>query len=213
MAVEESLDGQRRAYARWAPFYDNVYNRFLSDAHRRTAAAAAAFGPDILEVGVGTGLVLPYYPPGSRVIGVDLSEPMLRRAASKVRGEPLRHVQFVAAMDACRLGFPNARFDGVAVPFVITLVPDPERALDEALRVLKPGGAIAIASKLGEDKGLQARAEEAIDPVMKRLGWSAAFKVSRIAAWARARGNVEVLSVEPLFPAGFFKLMRLRKAP
>jgi phosphatidylethanolamine/phosphatidyl-N-methylethanolamine N-methyltransferase len=42
------LEGQRRAYARWAPVYDRVYYKFLADAHRRTAAAAAAAGPDIL---------------------------------------------------------------------------------------------------------------------------------------------------------------------
>ena len=129
MASHGDLEGQRRAYARWAPFYDRVYHKFLSDAHRRTAAAAAEAGPDILEIGVGTGLVLPYYPAGSRVVGIDLSEDMLRKAAEKVRDRPLRHVAGIAAMDACRLGFPNARFDGVAVPFVITLVPDPERAL------------------------------------------------------------------------------------
>jgi phosphatidylethanolamine/phosphatidyl-N-methylethanolamine N-methyltransferase len=60
-------------------------------------------------------------------------------------------------MDACRLGFPDGRFDAVTVPFVITLVPDPEGALDECARVLKPGGALVISSKLGRDKGLVAR--------------------------------------------------------
>src|SRR3954451_12046355 len=147
------LEGQRRAYARWAPVYDRVYHKFLADAHRRTAAAAAAAGPDILEVGVGTGLVLPNYPAHCRVAGVDLSEDMLRKAVDKVRGTPLRHVRLIAAMDACRLGFRAAAFDAVALPFVITLVPDPEQALTECARVLKPGGEIVIASKLGKDAG------------------------------------------------------------
>jgi SAM-dependent methyltransferase len=79
MAVQYDLEGQRRIYARWAPVYDRVYHKLLSDAHRRTAQAAAACGPDILEVGVGTGLVLPYYPPHARVVGVDLSEHMLAK--------------------------------------------------------------------------------------------------------------------------------------
>jgi phosphatidylethanolamine/phosphatidyl-N-methylethanolamine N-methyltransferase len=153
------LEGQRRAYARWAPVYDRVYHKFLADAHRRTAAAAAAAGPDILEVGVGTGLVLPYYPAHARVVGVDLSEPMLRKAAEKVSERALSQVRLIAAMDASRLGFADARFDAVALPFVITLVPDPERALAECARVLKPGGEIVIASKLGADAGLVARLE------------------------------------------------------
>ena len=202
------LEGQRRAYARWAPYYDAVYHKLLSDAHRRTAAAAAAAGPDILEVGVGTGLVLPYYPPHARVVGVDLSEHMLRKAAEKARS--LAHVRLIAAMDACRLGLADASFDGVAVPFVITLVPDPEQALAECARVLRPGGVIAISSKLGRDAGPVARLEDALDPLVKRIGWSSAFKISRIEAWASSHG-FDVLGIEPLFPAGFFKLMRLRK--
>ena len=205
------LEGQRRAYARWAPVYDRVYHRFLADAHRRTAAAAAAAGPDILEVGVGTGLVLPYYPAHARVVGVDLSEPMLRKATEKVSERALSQVKLIAAMDASRLGFADARFDAVALPFVITLVPDPERALAECARVLKPGGEIVIASKLGADAGLVARLEEAADPLFKTIGWSSAFKISRVEAWAKAHGAIEVLGIEPLFPAGLFKLMRLRK--
>ncbi len=211
MAVQYDLEGQRRIYARWAPVYDRVYHKLLSDAHRRTAEAAAACGPDILEVGVGTGLVLPYYPPHARVVGVDLSEHMLAKALEKVRGRPLPHVKLVAAMDACRLGFPDASFDAVAVPFVITLVPDPEGALEECARVLRPGGEIVISSKLSQDTGPQARVEELIAPLMKGVGWSSAFKISRVKAWAERRGGFEVLGVEPLFPLGFFKLMRLRK--
>ena len=211
MGVQYDLEGQRRVYARWAPVYDKIYHRFLGDAHRRTAAAAAAAGPDILEVGVGTGLVLPDYPPQARVVGVDLSEHMLRKAVEKVRARGLGHVRLIAAMDACRLGLPDARFDAVALPFVITLVPSPEQALDECARVLKPGGEIVISSKLGDDRGLQAKVEEWIAPLMKQVGWSSAFKASRIADWARRRGDMEVVELAPLFPAGFFKLMRLRK--
>lgn len=212
MAVHYDLEGQRRVYERWAPVYDRVYHKLLSDAHRRTAAAAAAAGPDILEVGVGTGLVLPYYPPHARVIGVDLSEAMLGKAVAKVRQRPLPQVRLIAAMDACRLGFGDGIFDAVALPFVVTLVPDPEQALTECARVLRPGGTIVIASKLGRDEGLVTRVEEAIAPLMKRIGWSSAFKISRIAAWAKRHGEIEVVAVEPLSPVGFFKLMRLRKA-
>ncbi len=206
----QTLEGQQRAYARWAPYYDKVYHRLLSDAHRRTATAAAAAGRDVLEVGVGTGLVLPYYPGEARVIGVDLSEPMLRKAAEKVRNGPLPQVRLVAAMDACRLGFADRSFDAVAVPFVLTLVPDPEQALSEFDRVLRPGGEIVISSKLGHDTGLQARLEEMLDPLVKKIGWSTSFRIGRIAAWAKAHGY-DVVEVADLFPVGWFKLMRLKK--
>jgi phosphatidylethanolamine/phosphatidyl-N-methylethanolamine N-methyltransferase len=211
MAVEYDLEGQRRIYARWAPIYDTIYYRLLSDAHRRTATAAAAAGPDILEVGVGTGLVLPYYPAHARVIGVDLSEPMLHKAIEKVRTQRLSQVRLIASMDACRLGLADASFDAVALPFVITLVPSPEQALDECARVLKVGGEMIVASKLGDDTGIQAKVEELIAPLMKQVGWSSGFKASRIAAWAKRHGGMDVVEVVPLFPAGFFKIMRLRK--
>ncbi|MCG6122881.1 MAG: class I SAM-dependent methyltransferase [Microvirga sp.] len=211
MAVAYDLEGQKRAYERWAPFYDKVYNRLLSDAHRKTALAAAESGREILEVGVGTGLVLPYYPPDTQVIGVDLSFHMLERARDKALSGAAPHVRLVAAMDACRLGFADASFDAVAVPFVITLVPDPEGALDECARVLRPGGEIVISSKLGYDAGLQAKIEEMVAPMMRKVGWSSAFRMSRIEAWAKRRGDFELTAIEPLFPFGFFKLMRLRK--
>jgi phosphatidylethanolamine/phosphatidyl-N-methylethanolamine N-methyltransferase len=211
MSVQYDLEGQRRVYERWAPFYDRVYNKLLSDAHRKTAQAAAAAGPDILEVGVGTGLVLPYYPKDSRVVGVDLSQHMLERARDKMRSGALPQVRLVAAMDACRLGFADKSFDAVAVPFVITLVPDPEGALDECARVLRDGGEIVISSKLGKDRGYQIKIEDAIAPLMKKVGWSSSFRIGRVEAWAKKRGDFEVTEIAPLFPLGFFKLMRLKK--
>jgi phosphatidylethanolamine/phosphatidyl-N-methylethanolamine N-methyltransferase len=211
MTTAYDLEGQQKAYARWAAFYDRVYIRLLADAQRRLAQAAAAAGPDILEVGVGTGLVLRYYPPTARVTGVDLSEPMLRKAVDKIVRQRLGQIGCIAAMDACRLGFADASFDAVGFPFVITLVPDPEAALDEAARVLRPGGEIVVASKLGADAGLQARVEAAVAPMVRRIGWSSTFKLSRLTGWAARRGDFEFLGVEPVFPAGFFKLVRLRK--
>lgn len=209
MSIQYNLEGQQKAYEKWAPFYDKVYRRLLSDAQRRSAEAAAACGDDILEVGVGTGLVLPYYPARTRVTGVDLSVPMLKKAVEK----QLKHVRGLACMDACRLGFADASFDAINVPFVITLVPDPEGALTEIARVLKPGGEIIIASKFGAEAGLQAKVEEITAPLAKKVGWSTMFRISRVQAWARAHGGVEFIEAMPAFPIGYFKILRLRKRP
>lgn len=211
MAVQYDLEGQQRVYEKWAPIYDAVYHKFLSDAHSRTAAAAARCGMDILEVGVGTGLILRYYPADRRVVGVDLSVHMLGKAVEKVRDLGLTHVKLLASMDACRLGFADASFDAVAVPFVITLVPDPEGALDEVRRVLKPGGEIIVTSKLGADRGIVPKVEEWLAPLMSKVGWSSNFKVSRLERWAARHPDMDVVEVVPVFPAGFFKLVRLRK--
>ena len=212
MSVQYDLEGQKRAYEKWAPIYDKVYIRLLADGQKKAALAAAACGPDILEVGVGTGLVLRYYPAGSRVVGVDLSVHMLAKAREKVRSLGLDHVTCLAAMDACNLGLPDASFDAVTVPFVITLVPDPEGALDEMRRVLRPGGEIVIASKMGAEGGLPQKFETAVAPLVAKMGWSSDFKVSRLRAWAAKAGDMSVIDVQPVFPAGFFKIVRIKKA-
>ena len=70
----------RKAYARWAPVYDLIYDKLTAPARLRAVSATLACGTRILEVGVGTGLSLDDYPENARLTGVDLSEHMLRRA-------------------------------------------------------------------------------------------------------------------------------------
>jgi phosphatidylethanolamine/phosphatidyl-N-methylethanolamine N-methyltransferase len=209
MPVQYDLEGQKAAYRIWARFYDMVYRRLLYPAQKATVDAALACGPDILEIGVGTGLSLPYYPAHARVVGSDLSEDMLRKAQDKVREGDLSHVKLLTAMDATRLGFADASFDAVTAQFVITLVPSPETALDEMARVLRPGGEIVVASRLGAEGGFQARLEEAIAPLVKLVGWSSTFRLSRLAAWAKRHGGFEVVHVKKGF---YFTVVRMKKA-
>lgn len=201
----------RRTYARWAPVYDFVYDGLTAPARRDAVQAAMNCGNSILEAGVGTGLVLGDYPPHAQVTGFDISEIMLRRAANKVAEHGLHHIKLLTVMDACHLGFPDNAFDAVVAQFLITLVPDPEGALDEFARVLRPGGEIIIASHFGVADGPVARCEEAVAPLVRKIGWSSAFKQSRIAAWARQHPHMDMVDVKPTFPAGFFKILRIRK--
>jgi phosphatidylethanolamine/phosphatidyl-N-methylethanolamine N-methyltransferase len=207
MAVTYDLDGQKRVYRVWAKYYDRVYVNLLARAQREAVEAAVACGPDILEIGVGTGLTLPYFPAHTRVTGVDLSEDMLQVAFAKARDQKLSAVQGLAVMDACRLGFPDERFNAVTAQFVITLVPDPEQALTEMDRVLKPGGEIVISSRLVDDKAATAALWSALAPLAKAVGWSTDFKVSRLTDWALATGRYEVAHVG----CGYFKVVRLKK--
>ena len=61
MSATSELDVQKRVYATWAKFYDKIYQRLLARAQREAVAAACACGTEILEIGVGTGLTLPYF--------------------------------------------------------------------------------------------------------------------------------------------------------
>jgi phosphatidylethanolamine/phosphatidyl-N-methylethanolamine N-methyltransferase len=114
-------------------------------------------------------------------------------------------------MDAHALTFADRSFDAVCLPFVITLIPEPERALDECARVLRPGGEIILASKLGDGAGLQGAIETAVAPLVRHIGWSSAFRVHRIVAWAERRGDFAPADILPVFPNGFFKIVRLKQ--
>src|SRR6478752_404041 len=89
MPVTYDLDSQKRVYATWAKFYDRIYQRMLARPQREAVEAACACGPDILEIGVGTGLTLPYFTAGTRVLGADLSLDMLKVAHRKVASQNL----------------------------------------------------------------------------------------------------------------------------
>src|SRR5581483_7873087 len=146
-----------RAYAFWAPVYDLVFGQVF-DAGRRAAIAAAERacgeqGGRILEVGVGTGISLPDYNRAHRLVGVDLSEPMLRKARERVAAEHLDNVEALAVMDAERLALPDASFDAVVAQYVITTVPHPEATLDEFARVTRPGGEIVLINHIGAESG------------------------------------------------------------
>lgn len=209
---QPDISSIKKAYARWAPIYDLTYRRLTAPGRKAAVAAGLACGSTILEVGAGTGMSLEDYPRDCTVIATDLSEDMLKLAAKKVREQSLSHVRGVVVMDGCHLGFPDGKFDAVSAQMMITLVPDPEGALDEFARVLRPGGEIILVNHFGADGGVQARVEEAVAPLVSKVGWSSAFKVSRLAAWAARRGDFNIVEVRPLKPLGFFSMVRLRKA-
>jgi phosphatidylethanolamine/phosphatidyl-N-methylethanolamine N-methyltransferase len=210
----EELDkaGIARAYARWAPVYDLVFGAVFDRGRKASIAAAERIGGRILEVGVGTGLSLPGYARSNRLIGVDYSGPMLRKAKARVIEERLTNVEGLAVMDAQQLGFADAAFDVVVAQYVITAVPNPEATLDEFVRVIKPGGEIILVNHLGAEKGLRAMFERAFAPLARRLGWRPEFRWERLAQWAARHGGVRVVERRPMPPLGHFSLIRFARA-
>jgi phosphatidylethanolamine/phosphatidyl-N-methylethanolamine N-methyltransferase len=106
---------QQKAYRFCAPMYDEVYGHFLKSAQRELANRAGSITGDVLEIGVGTGLVLPLYPRDCQITGIDISEEMLARARSKIREHRLSHVRELHAMDACNMSFEDASFDTISL--------------------------------------------------------------------------------------------------
>jgi phosphatidylethanolamine/phosphatidyl-N-methylethanolamine N-methyltransferase len=204
-----------KAYARWAPVYDvvfgKVFERGRMAAIEATERHLGPAGGRILEVGVGTGLSLLSYSPGNRLVGIDISAGMLRRAQERVAEQGLGNVEALAVMDAKHLALPDASFDAVVAQYVITAVPDPEATLDEFVRVLKPGGEIVLVNHLGAERGFRRAFEQGFSPLARRLGWSPEFPFARLAAWAE-RESVRLIERRPMPPLGHFSLIRFAKA-
>lgn len=132
-------------YNRIAPLYDlldGIYEHSWK-RHLRAELFQHAKGR-ILDVGVGTGCNMPFYPNDSKVIGIDMSERMLDRARD--RAQELECPVTLRAMNLFALDFPDASFDTITVTFVLLCLPDElqEPALRELKRVTKPNGQILV---------------------------------------------------------------------
>jgi phosphatidylethanolamine/phosphatidyl-N-methylethanolamine N-methyltransferase len=170
------------AYARWAPIYDVVFGPVLSSSRKAAIAALPRFARRVLEVGVGTGISLPEYPPRTRVVGIDLSARMLQRARARAARADLANVEALLEMDAARLDFAGNSFDVAMAMYVMTVVPDPERAMAEMHRVVKPGGRVLAVSHFASEAPIRRQLSIALAPVARAMGWSTTVTSARLAA-------------------------------
>ena len=201
----------KNSYARWAPVYDLVFAIVLRPGRKAAAAAADRLGGHVLDVGVGTGLELPMFDRRTRLTGIDLSEPMLRRAQRRVRAKALGNVEGLVVMDAARLAFPDAHFDAVVAPYVLTVVPDPHASLDELARVVKPGGEIILVNHVGSGQGPMAWIKSALAKCGAELGWQPEFAWSILGDWINSTPSVRLVQRRKLPPFGLFTLARIAR--
>jgi len=161
----------RNIYNVWAHFYDMFWPAIV---HRRTTRAIGRMeicpGDRVLDVGVGTGLVLASYPPHARVTGIDLSEGMLRRARRRVQQDNMDWVN-LALGNALELPLEDDTFDHVLLSHVITVVSDPVKLIEETRRVSKPGGQIVIINHFRSSNRLIGLIEKWLCPLCQHLGW------------------------------------------
>jgi phosphatidylethanolamine/phosphatidyl-N-methylethanolamine N-methyltransferase len=160
-----------RAYELYAPVYDFIFDWIFAPG--RVAAVkelAPASTESVLEVGIGTGLNLPLYPPHCRLTGIDLSQEMLDKAVERVQTLAMPNVT-LKVMDATSMDFGDDEFDKALATYTISAVPDPVAVLREMRRVVKPGGTIVILNHFRSERRLVARVEDWVAPVCTRLGW------------------------------------------
>jgi phosphatidylethanolamine/phosphatidyl-N-methylethanolamine N-methyltransferase len=199
------------AYKRWAPVYDVICGPIFESGRRSAAAAARKVGGRILEVGVGTGLSFEDYDATTEVVGIDICEPMVAKARTRLASGQYPHVKSLMVMDAQNLSFPDASFDCVVAQFVITLVADPERVLSECARVVRPGGEIILVNHLYSERGVGAAIERWFARHSRTFGLRPEFPFARLAAWAHTHGGAELIERRPVKPFGVYTLVRFRR--
>ena len=145
-----------------ALLYDAVVKRMIPDEWRQRCADSAH--GRILEVGIGTGLMLPFYGSGvTEVVGIDSSADMLAGAAK--RADRFAFPVRLEMMDVEQLRYQSASFDTVVAAFVFCSVKNPLRGLAECRRVLRPGGRLVLMEHVRSHKGWLALALTALNPV------------------------------------------------
>ena len=160
-----------KAYQRYANIYDLTFGKIF---HRGRVVSVDLLniqpGENVLEVGVGTGLTLPFFPDYCKITGVDLSEHMLDKARENIEFHGMENVE-IMKMDAMNLDFPDNCFDSVIAAYVISVVPDPVQVLREMMRVCKKGGKIVFINHFKNDNSIIAALEHLISPLSRHLGF------------------------------------------
>lgn len=169
-----------RAYRRHARYYDFVFGAVFQPGRKAIVRHMdCKAGERILEVGVGTGLSLPLYPENVLVTGIDISCDMLAQAQARKLRNRLDNVVQLSVMDAENMMFKDSSFDKVVAMHVASVVPNPERLVDEMCRVCKPDGLIIFVNHFLSRNPVLGAFERLLAPLSKQIGFRPDFSLDR----------------------------------
>ena len=126
----------KRLFAAWYDLLNSGVEGRVVPYRKRTAGIAWG---DMLEIGGGTGANLPYYPPDVDITLIEPDRHMVKRLRRSV--ERHRRKADIVQQVGESLPFADASFDTIVTTLVLCMVRDPDAVVQEARRVLKPGGA------------------------------------------------------------------------
>jgi len=198
-----------RVYSVLARVYDDFFDWALGPGRRRAIARLPIRpGERVLEVGVGTGLSFPHYPGRCQFTGIDISEPMLEQA--RERAEQLQRPEIdLRVMDAHELQFPSASFDHVLAPYVISVVPEPERVMREIARVCRPNGTVVVVNHFRSHNPAMALGERLLTPLSQWIGFRLDLPVERVLQTEGLR----TVHMERVNLLGLWHLLEMRREP
>lgn len=175
-----SVEYQEKVYDFYARIYDVVFGRVFHDGRvRAPSMLQLAPGDRLLEIGVGTGLSLPMLPRNIDIVGVDMSEKMLKRAERRVKRLGMNNVQLLK-MDATALEYPDNSFDSCLAAYVVSVVPDPISVVREMMRVCKPGGRIVIINHFCSEGPVGRFIDRLISPLTYLIGFKTDLELPKL---------------------------------
>jgi phosphatidylethanolamine/phosphatidyl-N-methylethanolamine N-methyltransferase len=197
------IEAVKAAYRRYARIYDVIFGAVLQPGRRAVLEALKLKpGERVLEVGVGTGISLPLYPRDVRITGIDVSREMLEKARARVARAKLTNVDALLEMDAEAMAFPDASFDKVVAMYVVSVVPQPAKLLEELHRVCRPHGEIFVVNHFQSENPILGTLERALAGFSSQIGFNPDLDLRELVPAAR---NGDVSRV-----AFFWRMVRLR---
>jgi phosphatidylethanolamine/phosphatidyl-N-methylethanolamine N-methyltransferase len=194
-----------RTYRLFSGSYDIVFGPVFHPGRKEAVRIANDRpGQRILEVGVGTGLSLPYFRTDSQITGIDVSTEMLAKAKRRVARQGLPHVAGLYVMDAEHLEFEDNSFDAVLALYVASVVPSPACFAAEMRRVCIPGGTIVLVNHFTSDNWALRFMEKRLAHLARHIGFHADFPLDTFLHESR----LAVREIRPSNLFGYWRLLR-----
>ena len=182
-----------KSYKRVSSFYDLTFGQVFRPGQKAIIKKMDCIDSDnVLEIGIGTGSSLQYYPKETKVVGIDISPDLLEVAKKRIVKDKI-HNKHILLMNGERLSFPDNSFDKVVGMYVVSVTQNPQVLVEEMKRVCKNDGDIYIVNHFSTDQDnlFVKMFEKGLMPISKILGWKPYFPFDEFNAYA----NLDVLEM------------------
>ncbi len=190
-----------RAYQRLSHIYDFAFGGVLDEGRRKAVEEMQLRpGQHVLEVGIGTGLTLPLYPSTCRIVGLDLSIPMLAQAQQRLSQRERGPRVNLLRGNAEQLPFAAGSFDVVYAPYVMSVVSDPVNTAKELRRVCARDGRVILLNHFQSEHPAAAWMERFVEPVTRYVGFTTGLALPPLLEEGGLRPlSIEAVNVPPIW--------------